>query len=91
LRVQNTVAKNAGYVSHVSEIDGAFGFCGFFLKNIFRTNLFCHSIEKNLQMKKILIFFDQKLQFIIPRPPRRTSKLQEHLQPSKENIYHLKT
>jgi hypothetical protein len=35
MKVQNTVAKNAGYVSHVSEVDGATvpaacGFCGFF-------------------------------------------------------------
>ncbi len=41
----------------------------------------------------IFFFFsDQKLQFtvLIPRPPQLLSKLQESLQPSKENIQHMK-
>jgi hypothetical protein len=48
---------------------------------------------KKLTDEKKLNFFDQKLQFgrnykfnlLIPRLPLRTSKLQESLQPSKEN------
>ncbi len=52
-------------------------------------------MTKNLKMFTAEFFFiyfmDKNCNFYKPKPPLRTSKLQEILQPSKENIQHFKT